>query len=77
MENLPSENKANPTIADLYPQLNEEQLKEADENLREYVALALRIYERICSDPEAYAEFKALTRKERHSSILSDPPKPS
>jgi hypothetical protein len=38
------------TMRDLYPHLNEEQLKEAEENFRRYLEIALRIYERIRSD---------------------------
>ena len=48
-------------IRDLYPHLNEEELKQAEENLRRYVELELRVYERILADPEAYAAFRALT----------------
>lgn len=49
------------TIKDLYPHLNDEELKEAEDNLDRYVELVLRIYERVESDPNAYAQFKALT----------------
>ncbi len=49
------------TIRDLYPRLNEEQLKEAEENLERYLELVLRIYERIQKDPQAYSALKALT----------------
>ena len=49
------------TIRDLYPHLNGEQLKEADENLARYLELTLRIYDRIRQDPDAYARFKTLT----------------
>ncbi len=52
------------TIRDLYPHLTEEQLQEAEEHLTRYIELSLRIYERICNDPEAYAHFKALTSEE-------------
>lgn len=52
------------TIRDLYPGLDEEGLREAEENLDRYIKLTLRIYERIRSDPEAYAQFKALTASE-------------
>lgn len=44
------------TLADLYPDFTEEQLREAEENLERYLAITLRIYERISSDPEAYAQ---------------------
>ena len=49
------------TIRDLYPELNEEELREVEENLERYIKLTLRIYGRIRSDPEAYAKFKVLT----------------
>ncbi|MDA2938742.1 hypothetical protein MYX75_10835 [Acidobacteria bacterium AH-259-A15] len=60
---MPASNNPNKeiTIRDLYPQLDEEQLKEAEENLDRYIELALRMYERIRLDPEAYRQFKALT----------------
>jgi hypothetical protein len=35
------------TVRDLYPHLNDEKLKEADENLDRYLELTLRIYDRI------------------------------
>ena len=49
------------TIRNLYPHLNDEQLKEAEENLHRYLELTLRIYDRIRQDPEEYARFKSLT----------------
>jgi hypothetical protein len=49
------------TVSNLYPTLDEDQVKEAAENLARYTELVLRIYERIKADPEAYARFKALT----------------
>lgn len=48
-------------IKDLYPHLNDEQLKEAEQNLDEYLEIVLRIYDRILSDPKAYRRFKSLT----------------
>jgi hypothetical protein len=39
--------------------LTENQLKEADENLKRYLEHALLMYKRIKSDPEGYAQFKA------------------
>jgi len=53
--------KGDLTIRDLYPHLNEEQLKEAEENFKRYIELSIRMYRRIQADPEAYARFKALT----------------
>ena len=49
------------TAPDLYPDLTDEQIQEAEENLETYLGLALRIFERICEDPHLYAEFKYLT----------------
>ena len=45
----------------LYPELPDDKVEEAQDNFRRYVALALRIYEGICADPERYAQSKALT----------------
>jgi hypothetical protein len=36
-----------PTIRELYPRLNESELKKAEETLDRYIALMLRIFERI------------------------------
>lgn len=74
MDQDKSQNKI--TIRDLYPHLNEEQLKEAEENLDKYLGVVLKIYDRIRSDPESYARFKALTaarRKARIEQQWSDP----
>jgi len=59
------------TIRDLYPHLNEEQLKEAEENLERYLELSIRIYERIRNDPQAYAAFRALTAS-RQNPMMKD-----
>ena len=50
-----------PQIRALYPGLNDEQLREAENNLEQYLLLVLRIYERVSLDPEAYARLCALT----------------
>lgn len=47
MENRASNKKDPITIHDLYPHLDEQQLKEAEDNLRSYIEIALRIYDRI------------------------------
>jgi predicted house-cleaning noncanonical NTP pyrophosphatase (MazG superfamily) len=39
----------------LYPELSEQESKRAEENLAEYLELALRIHERIHDDPTATA----------------------
>jgi hypothetical protein len=62
-------NKPSPHIADLYPDLNEEELLEAEENLDRYLELALRIFSRVKSNPEEYARFKSLTDKRAQSKM--------
>jgi hypothetical protein len=44
-----------------YPQLSSAELEEAKDNFRQYVALALRVFERLECDPEALRHFEALT----------------
>jgi len=65
MKNEKSSNEPSVTIRDLYPDLNDEQLKEAEENLERYLELTLRTYDRIRQDPDAYARFKTLTASAR------------
>ena len=45
-----------PSIRDLYPQLTETELAEAEDNLDRYLALALRIFERIESQTYPQAD---------------------
>lgn len=40
------ENDQTPTIKDLYPHLNDAELLEAEDNLKKYLELVLRIFER-------------------------------
>lgn len=49
-----SENTA-PTIHDLYPDLNQRELAEAEDNLDRYLALVLRIFERLELEENARA----------------------
>jgi hypothetical protein len=44
------EENAAPTIRNLYPQLDEEELREAEQNLDRYLALVLRIFEPVESE---------------------------
>ena len=46
------EKKAVPTIRDLYPRFNEQELREAEDNLDRYLALVLRIFERLESESQ-------------------------
>ncbi len=61
MANRTFDQKNEITIRDLYPDLNEEQLKEAEDNLERYLDLVLRIYERIVNDQHDYSAFRTLT----------------
>ena len=62
------------TLRALYPHLTDEQLKEVDENLEQYLELLLRIYQRITMDAEAYANFKALTAIDKDATITPKEP---
>jgi hypothetical protein len=62
------------TIRDLYPHLTDEQLREAEDRFRQYIELSIRMYRRIRADPEAYAQFKALTG---HGEIQADKSSPT
>lgn len=48
-------------VRDLYPELKDEELKDAEETLDRYISAVLRIYERIRVDPVAYAQVTRLT----------------
>jgi hypothetical protein len=54
-----------PTIAELYPQLNAEELTEAEAKWTAYLELAVRVFERITSDPTEYTRFTALVATEQ------------
>jgi hypothetical protein len=43
----PLDNKASPTIRDLYPHFTEKELAEAEDNLERYLTLVLSIFERM------------------------------
>jgi hypothetical protein len=47
--------KKTPTLRDLYPHLNEEQLAEVEDTLERYLALVLRIFERLESQTDSPA----------------------
>lgn len=51
-----------PTLRDLYPDLNGEELASAAETLDRYIDLVARIAERIAGDPEAPDRFRMLTQ---------------
>ena len=51
-----------PTIAELFPNLTPDELKEAEENLDRYLKLVLRIFERV--EPETNPQSAPLTPNE-------------
>ncbi len=69
MINRAQNEKSQPTIRDLYPNLSEQQAIEADENLLRYLQLALQIYERIREDPKLYTKLKNLTASKAEASM--------
>jgi hypothetical protein len=76
--NRMSPNAPNPqpekTLRQLYPHLSDSQLEEANENLRQYVALAVRVFERLELDPDAWARFEALTVSRRNPRMSHEKP---
>ena len=59
-------------IKDLYPHMTEEQLKEAEETIEQYLELLLRIYERIKNDPKEQERLtRLLTEAKRNHTIES------
>lgn len=53
-----------PTIEDLYPELSPEEQEEAERNLRAYLELVVRIFERIRQQPGGEAILRQLTEDE-------------
>ena len=52
-------------LAALFPGRSPEELQKAEENLRRYLVIVVRIYESIAADPESYRRYEALTEKLR------------
>lgn len=70
--NNQTEEVPKPTIQDLYPLLSGAALKEAEENLDQYLESTLRLYERISADPVAYERFHAALTARRNRSTMDD-----
>ncbi len=67
-----SERQRAPTIAELYPHLNEEELKEAEQNLDRYLEVVLRIYERLQRDQESHVVLTPLTNSPNGAAMESE-----
>ena len=61
MDKTDNTHKDAPTIEELYPDLSPEDCVIAEQNLMRYVALIVRMQERIASDPDALAQLHQLT----------------
>jgi hypothetical protein len=67
-------------LATLFPGLTEAEYASLDTWYAGYAALILRMYERITSDPAAYADFLALTSRPSRPSMtgrVDSPKKPT
>jgi hypothetical protein len=53
------------TTGKLYPTLTEGEQREADERLKAYLALVLRLYARISTDPDLRRGLEAALKQER------------
>ena len=51
-------------LHECFPELSTDELDEAEENFRQYVALTVRMHARILGDPESLQQFRALTDPE-------------
>ncbi len=74
---MPPTPERKPSVAQLYPNLAEGELGRLDAWCAGYAALILRLYERISSDPEAYARFLALTDRPAGPSMTAKVDSPS
>jgi hypothetical protein len=68
---------ANNTIRGLFPSLNDSEASEASDNFDAYLALIVRIYDRISADPESLADLRAAMAAHREgadepAAILTD-----
>ena len=61
MTNLLSVNKRLP-VRELYPELSDEKLRDAEAHLERYLAVVVRIAERLHSADRSYAQSQLLTR---------------
>ena len=59
---------ANNTIRGLFPSLHDSEASEAADNFDAYLALIVRIYDRISADPESLAELRAALVAHREGS---------
>ncbi len=56
---------SDPKLRELYPDLSDAELLEAEYNLDRYLEHTLRMYERIKNDPVEYARFEQLLAEKK------------
>ena len=54
-----------PTLKEMYPDKTEEELADIEDRVKRYMALVIRVYNRISADPNEYARWRALTKSRR------------
>jgi len=60
---MPKPTKSTTSIADLYPQLSPDDLREAEDNLRRYLNVTRQIFERMqANDPKFLTELRQRAR---------------
>jgi hypothetical protein len=65
---MPDNKEKSISLSELFPQLSEEEQREAEENLRQYLAVVRRIFEHVqANDPKLLTELRrrARLRKEK------------
>lgn len=60
------------SLGSLFPKLSPAEREEASENLRQYVAVVLRVLERLEHDPNANAQFEAALTESRAGRTIND-----
>jgi hypothetical protein len=68
---MPSEERRtpDPELRKLYPELTDDELILAEDKLTEYMEFALRVYNRMAADHDAYRKFQILTGREKDLTI--------
>lgn len=72
---MPTQRKqddGSPTLRDLYPHLIDAEIAAAEDRFDRYIELALRIFERLSSDPTYPENIRALTAKRGELTMNSE-----
>lgn len=60
------------TIRDLYPEMNDQELATAEANLRRYVAIIVKVYDRLKSEGKSWPAEPDLTGYVNHPTIPTE-----